>query len=445
MSEQPRFTCDWIFNILVVLCDGKVVCGCADPNGERPLGFIQDGGLQKIWKSEKVAEIRRGLNQGYARFCLDCGLKRLLKPREKITERPVHPNTIPRIFVEPTILCNLSCFKAVCNKESGIINTRSKKYLPFEDYTRIIDEVGQNLVRLDLFNYGEPFVHPRAVDMIEYAKKKFPGLYLYISTNGLMLDDEKIRRIIQAGVDEFTFSVDGADQQTYEKYRCGGDLQKVLDVIKRFVRERNKTGREVPFINWRCILFNWNDSAKHMKKILKLAEATGVDRFTWEITDHPPEGLSKKYQIGTRHWTKIVHQIWDTSGISNALKKKRYLARIKPLSAPAGATPGQPVALNVRVKNIGGANWPDRTFSGRRLVRLGVQLFDIDKKLIELNYARAFLPHSLAGRESAVIAIELPGIEKSGTYWLKFDMVSEGVDWFEPAGSAVVWKKLTVG
>jgi hypothetical protein len=64
MSEQPRFTCDWIFNILVVLCDGKVVCGCADPNGERPLGFIQDGGLQKIWKSEKVAEIRRGLNQG---------------------------------------------------------------------------------------------------------------------------------------------------------------------------------------------------------------------------------------------------------------------------------------------------------------------------------------------------------------------------------------------
>ena len=444
MNEKRPFTCDWIFKILVVLCDGKVVCGCADPRGERPLGNIHEQDLHAIWKSEKVKDIRRGLNRGYSPFCLDCGLKRYLEPGESIVEQPVDLETIPRLFIEPTILCNLSCFQAVCNHESGIIRTRRVSSLALEDFKKIMDQVGPELGRLDLFNYGEPFVHPQAVEMIEYTKEKYPGVYLYISSNGLMLDDEKIRRIVTAGVDEFTFSVDGADQETYEKYRCGGDFNKVLDIMKRFVDARNRTGREVPFINWRCILFNWNDSPGQMKRIRKLAEETGVDRFTWEITDHPEAGKSERYQIGTPHWKKIIHEIWDTSGISNALKGKRFSARIKIPGALVRAVPKNSTPIRVRVKNIGGARWPDRTSSGRRLIRLGAQLHDENRNLIDLNYARAFLPRPLKARQSAVIQMELPGIGEPGEYWLKFDMVSEGVDWFEPAGSAVTWKKIRV-
>ena len=445
MSERRSFTCDWIFKILVVLCDGKVVCGCADPRGERPLGNIHEEDLHSIWTSERVKEIRRGLNSGYAPFCLDCGLKRYLEPGEAIIEQPVELETIPRLFVEPTILCNLSCFQAVCNHESGIIHTRKEKSLSLSDFKKIMDQVGSELGRLDLFNYGEPFVHPQAVDMIEHTKKNYPGIYLYISTNGLMLDDDKIRRIVAAGVDEFTFSVDGADPETYEKYRCGGDFEKVLDIMKRFVNERNRMGREVPFINWRCILFKWNDSPKQMKKIRKLAEKIGVDRFTWEITDHPEAGKSEKYQIGTPPWKKILYEIWDTSGISNALKKKKYAAAIRVLSSPIEARPGHPKSIRVRVKNTGGAPWPDHTSSGRRLIRLGAQLHDGEKNLMELNYARAFLPHPLNDGQSAVINMELPEISRPGNHWLKFDMVCEGVDWFEPAGSTVTWKRLKVG
>ncbi|MCJ7681914.1 MAG: SPASM domain-containing protein, partial [Candidatus Aminicenantes bacterium] len=61
-----RFTCDWIFDLLVVLSDGKVVCGCADPYGERPLGHLKDGSILDIWRSARVREIREGLNAGYA-------------------------------------------------------------------------------------------------------------------------------------------------------------------------------------------------------------------------------------------------------------------------------------------------------------------------------------------------------------------------------------------
>jgi hypothetical protein len=93
----------------------------------------------------------------------------------------------------------------------------------------------------------------------------------------------------------------------------------------------------------------------------------------------------------------------------------------------------------VQVKNRGGALWITQSFSGRRLVRLGAQLHDSEKKLLDLNYARAFLPYPMAKGNRANVLIELPAVNDCGEYWLKFDMVSEGVDWFENGGSPVVW------
>jgi len=120
---------------------------------------------------------------------------------------------------------------------------------PFAEFKSVVDEVGRNLIRLDFFNYGDSFVHPQAVEMVEYIKNKYAHIYLYTTTNGLMLDDEKIKRIVDSGLDEFTFSADGPDHKTYVRYRQQGDFEKVLKIMSKFVKERNQLGREVPFIN----------------------------------------------------------------------------------------------------------------------------------------------------------------------------------------------------
>lgn len=447
-NKNQRFTCDWIFNQLVVLSDGKVVCGCADPYGERPLGHIDKQSLYDIWTGDLVKDIRRGLNQGHACFCHPCGLKRPLKEGEPVPQAPEDLSILPRIFLEPTVLCNLSCFKAVCHPKSGILQSRTQKSMSFGQFQTIIDEVGPKLVRLDLFNYGDPFVHPQAVDMIEYIKKKYPHIYLYISTNGLMLDDDKINRIIRAGLDEITFSVDGPDQETYQRYRKGGNLADVLSIMSTLVQQRNLSNRELPFINWRYILFNWNSSKAHMNKTRKLAAkigSSGVDRLSWEITDHPLEAKSELYQPGTSAWKKIYYEIWDSSQIGSAIKGKRYIAKIKVLERAITMTSGsEDRQVTVQVKNMGGALWPKVTQSGRRLIRLGAQLYNCDKALIDLNYARAFLNHDIANKQKDTITIDLPSTPKPGNYFLKFDMVSEGIDWFENGGSPVIWVPFNV-
>ena len=445
MTEgKERFTCDWIYDLLVVLCDGKVVCGCADPNGERPVGHLRESGILEIWNNPTVTEIRKGLNEGYSPFCLECGLKRKVGEDYEIPQRPTRLEVLPRIFLEPTVLCNIDCFGVVCNKESGIVGTRARKLFPLDEFEALIDEIGAKLIRLDLFNYGDPFVHPQAVEMIEYVKGKFPHIFLYASTNGLMLDEEKIRRIVKSGMDEITFSVDGADSETYLRYRRGGDFDKVLGIMRKFVDERNRLGREVPFINWRYILFSWNDSRGKMNAARRLAEEVGVDRLSWEITDHPKEAISRKYQIGTRAWRRIHHEIWDTSQSGNAIRSKRNLARIRVLARELRMSAGEPLVVQVRVKNVGGARWPKSAYGWRRSVRLGAQLHDADKNLINLDYARAFLPRDVLGGETCEIDIELPALQEKGRYFLRFDMVAEGIDWFDIGGSKVTWRELIV-
>ena len=104
-----------------------MVCGCADPFGERPLGHLSENGIYETWNSEKVKRIRRELNDGHSCFCDPCGLKRFLRDDEPVPQSSEQVEALPRLFFEPTVLCNLACFKAVCHRDSGILNTRTRK------------------------------------------------------------------------------------------------------------------------------------------------------------------------------------------------------------------------------------------------------------------------------------------------------------------------------
>lgn len=160
-NKENKFTCDWIFNILVVLSDGKVVCGCADPRGERPLGHLKDNSIYQIWNSDKVKQIRRELNEGHSCFCDDCGLKRPLAENEPVPFNHEHMDVLPRIFLEPTVLCNLKCFKAVCNPETGILKTRGRKISPSMNSKTLWTKSAPNLSASIFSTTATPSFTPR--------------------------------------------------------------------------------------------------------------------------------------------------------------------------------------------------------------------------------------------------------------------------------------------
>jgi hypothetical protein len=401
-----------------------------------------------VWTGTAASRLREELNAGGSAFCGDCPLKLPLGNDEAPPRRGLDAGPLPgRLYVECTAACNISCFQACCAPETGIARTRETAMLDFDLFARVVDEVGPSLVRIDFFNYGETFLHKRAVEMCEYIKARFPAIYLYTSTNGLMLDDAKARRLVRSGVDEVTFSIDGATQASYERYRQRGRLDVALTAMRTMVDEKRQAGLDLPFLNWRYILFNWNDSDADMDLARRLAEEIGVDRLCWEVTDHPEVAFSRRFAPGSVDLARIHHEVWDDNNLGNAIRGATPRARIDlegGSEQPVTARPGEPVLLRAHVHNLSTRPFAAQATHGRRLVRLGAQLCRANGGIVDRDFARAWLPGPLAAGTSAEVSIEVPAPDAAGLYQLRFDLVSEGIDWFEACGSLVTVRPFVV-
>ena len=444
-----RFTCTWPWSTMVMLCDGRMVCGCADPYARRVLGDVRASGVSAIWTGERLTTLRQDINTGGSKFCGDCPLKLPLKKDEAPPARD--PNVAPlpsRLYIECTAACNISCAQACCAPETGITRTRQAGMLDFELFRRVIDEAGPSLGRIDFFNYGEAFLHKRAIEMCEYIKSRYPHIYLYTSTNGLAFTEEQARRLVRSGIDEVTFSIDGATPESYAKYRQRGDFQKAIRNLRAAAAEKLNAGRDIPFINWRYILFVHNDSDEEMDQARHMASEIGVDRLCWELTDHPEDLFSRRFLPGTAAHIAIRHEIWDDNNLGNAIPGATPRARIDVTGAIPGlpliARAGRPLTIRTTVRNLSTRPFPAGATYGRRLVRIGAQLCARDGSLVNRDYERAWLPETLSPSASVNIPMTLTAPEQKGRYNLKFDLVSEGIDWFEACGSETTMKALLV-
>jgi hypothetical protein len=444
-----RYTCSWPWTILVMLCDGRMVCGCADPYAQRVLGDARQSRVREIWTGAIVSGLRADLNRGSSAFCGECPLKLPLAGDQPVPQRGPDVAPLPsRLYVECTAACNISCYQACCAPESGITRTRQAGMLDFDLFARVVDEAGPSLGRIDFFNYGETFLHRRAVEMCEYIKQRFPHIYLYTSTNGLALGEDAARRLVHSGIDEVTFSIDGASQATYERYRQRGRFDVAIANLRAMAEEKRKAGRDVPVLNWRYILFTWNDSDEEMGRARAVAADAGADRLTWEITDHPEDAFSRRFVPGSPDYERIKYEIWDTNNLGNAIPGAMPRARVDVPGLlpglPLVARRGKTLSIRTRVHNLSTRPFPREASYGRRLVRLGAQLCDAAGTVINRDYARAWLPHTIGGGEQADVPIEILVPPNPGRYQLKFDLVSEGIDWFEACGSETTMKALTV-
>jgi radical SAM protein with 4Fe4S-binding SPASM domain len=184
--------------------------------------------------------------------------------------------------VEPTNFCNLTCPLCLTTSQT---NSRPKSTLSFDTFKAFIDELGDYLLLIILWNWGEPFLNPDIIKMIKYAKSK--NILIHSSTNGnVKFDNEKADELVKSGLDSLVFAVDGATQETYSKYRKGGDLNIVLENIRSVVRAKKRLSSKTPQLNVRFVVMQHNE--KELPMVQKLADELEVDFFTIKTVDLPP-------------------------------------------------------------------------------------------------------------------------------------------------------------
>ncbi|HUL34611.1 MAG TPA: pyrroloquinoline quinone biosynthesis protein PqqE [Candidatus Eisenbacteria bacterium] len=90
--------------------------------------------------------------------------------------------------------------------------TKRDRELRTEDWTRIFAEAKKlGILQVD-FTGGEPLARPDIVELVHAGRQS--GLYVSLITSGLPLDEAKLAALVEAGLDHFQLSFQGAMEQT---------------------------------------------------------------------------------------------------------------------------------------------------------------------------------------------------------------------------------------
>jgi MoaA/NifB/PqqE/SkfB family radical SAM enzyme len=193
--------------------------------------------------------------------------------------------------------------------------TRDRGNMGLDDFKRLIDDAGDYLVLLMLWNQGEPFINKDLLEMIRYARsKRIPTM---TSTNGhYVRTREQARAVVHSGLSEMIVSLDGVDQETYEKYRVGGKLEKVITGTRLVAEAKRELQSKTPLINMQFIVFRHNED--DIVEAERLATELEADKFlikTAQIyTDDdaatflPEEDLFRRYEEGDEGQLQVKGQ-----------------------------------------------------------------------------------------------------------------------------------------
>ncbi|MFC2162168.1 radical SAM protein [Candidatus Altiarchaeota archaeon] len=176
---------------------------------------------------------RLGMMKKYALYTLKSG-----KP-------PIYPD---RLYIEATNTCNLNCI--MCPKGRGEME-RGEGIMSLDLFKSIMDEMGPHVKAVVLHIWGEPFLDPHIFEKIRYAKKY--GVKTELSTNVMLMDEQVVDQVFESGLDVIYLCMDGVTKETYEKYRCGGNYEQVMERITHFIGQKNARGSLKPYTNLQIV------------------------------------------------------------------------------------------------------------------------------------------------------------------------------------------------
>ena len=154
-------------------------------------------------------------------------MKAEIKPRINLDDRTPLQKVIPVstpfvLFVDPASTCNFQCTFCPTGDRDLIKSTgRYQGVLKLDHYKKIIDELSlfpEKIKVLRLYKDGEPLLNKKLAEMISYAKQSGNVPYVDTTTNGALINPERMAPIIEAGLDKINISVDGMNVEQYKKF-----------------------------------------------------------------------------------------------------------------------------------------------------------------------------------------------------------------------------------
>ena len=215
--------------------------------------------------------------------------------REAVSSYPVVA------FIEPNLYCNLQCPACPTGLRLGL---RPTVAIDEELFKTTIDQIGDYIFQLYMYNWGEPLLHKRTPEMIAYAKKK--DINILLSTNlSLKLTDDYIDRLVLSGLDRMLVSLDGVTQESYSKYRQRGDIELVRENVRRIQQAKQRLGSATPRVVWQFLVFRHNEH--EIEQARALHKEWGADEFIVGGAEMPVEPYNDGFEPSTIPEYNVYH------------------------------------------------------------------------------------------------------------------------------------------
>lgn len=149
-----------------------------------------------------------------------------------------YPN---HLEIETSSFCQLKCI--FCPHKDM---KRKQGNMTLALLEKIIDESRGKTKTCHLHQIGEPLFNDDLPHMIHYTKNA--DIHTSISTNAMMLNELWIERLTNCEPDEITLCLDAFNKEQYNKYRVGGDWEKVNKNILNYLEVYKDLKKEAHII-----------------------------------------------------------------------------------------------------------------------------------------------------------------------------------------------------
>ncbi len=190
---------------------------------------------------------------------------------------------LARVYIEPTNICNLdctTCMRNIWQEPAGMMS--------LDTFNRIMDGLRQFSPAPSIFfgGYGEPLAHPEILGMVARAREVSPEVELI--TNGILLTEDIIRRLVELEVKTLWVSIDGASPESYSDVRLGATLPIVLENLQRLQTIKQHHYRHWPQLGIAFVAMAQN--LADLPEVVRMGLQLGAVRFSISnVLAHTPE------------------------------------------------------------------------------------------------------------------------------------------------------------
>ncbi|RUQ37058.1 MAG: radical SAM/SPASM domain-containing protein [Candidatus Competibacteraceae bacterium] len=189
--------------------------------------------------------------------------------------KPGSHSAIPmpsEFLIDTGNVCNLRC--PFC--PTGIGRTGAPQGLmSLDTFNTILAKIEPYAYYLEMMNWGEPFVNPRFIEMVELAASKGIRTNFDSNLSVRQFSEAEAERIVRSGIWRIRGSIDGATKDSYLQYRRRGKFDRALSNLALLQRTREKLGSSTPIIEWQFLINSRNYHEIEAAKTM--ASEIGVD------------------------------------------------------------------------------------------------------------------------------------------------------------------------